>query len=123
MSAVAARGARVLVTGCTGFVGKVVLEELMRRREELNIERVYLIIRPRRTKSPDERFDHSVAPSRCFSRLEPGWRKYCRPVGGDMLVDGLGMSDEDMSTLTADVRPSRSTMPAANAVSASLRPR
>ena len=103
MSAAQARGARVLVTGCTGFVGKVVLEELMRRREELNIERVYLIIRPRRSKSPDERFDHSVAPSRCFSRLEPGWRKYCRPVGGDMLVDGLGMSAEDVALLSEDI--------------------
>jgi uncharacterized protein YbjT (DUF2867 family) len=30
----------VLLTGATGFVGKVVLYELLRRREELGIERV-----------------------------------------------------------------------------------
>ena len=35
-------GAHILLTGCTGFVGKVVLEELMRRRDEIGIERVYL---------------------------------------------------------------------------------
>jgi fatty acyl-CoA reductase len=41
-------GARVLLTGCTGVVGKVVLEELARRRVELGIEQVYVLIRPRR---------------------------------------------------------------------------
>lgn len=97
------RGARVLVTGGTGFVGKVVLEELMRRREELDIERVYLLIRPRRRKSPDERFDHYIAPSKCFSRLGPGWRKYCQPVAGDMLNDGLGLFPEDAAKLHDDL--------------------
>src|SRR5688572_2962123 len=96
-------GARVLVTGCTGFVGKVVLEELMRRREELNVERVYLLIRPRRSKSPEERFDHSVAPSKCFSKLPPGWRQYCQPVAGDMLIDGLGLSATDTTALQDDL--------------------
>lgn len=103
MNAVPSRGARVLLTGCTGFVGKVVLEELMRRREELNVERVYLLIRPRRRKSPDERFDHNVAPSRCFSRLEAGWRSYCHPIAGDMLLDGLGISEEDAALLQGDL--------------------
>ena len=97
------RGARVLVTGCTGFVGKVVLEELMRRREELNIEKVYLLIRPRRGKTADERFDHYVAPSRCFSRLEPGWRRYCQAVAGDILHDDLGLTADDKDTLDAEL--------------------
>jgi thioester reductase-like protein len=66
--------ARVLLTGCTGFVGKVVLEELARRRVELGVERVYVLIRPRRNKSAQERFDQNVATSPCFSRSEPGWQ-------------------------------------------------
>lgn len=103
MSAQPTRGARVLVTGCTGFVGKVVLEELMRRREEIGIERVYLLIRPRRRKTPDERFDHYVAPSKCFSRLEPGWRKYCHPIAGDMLHDDLGIGADDAALLHNDL--------------------
>jgi hypothetical protein len=37
----------VLLTGATGFVGKVVLEELLRRREELGVERVLALVRAR----------------------------------------------------------------------------
>lgn len=96
-------GARVLLTGGTGFVGKVVLEELLRRREELCVERVDLLIRPRRRKSPEERFDHCVAGSRCFSRLEPGWRRFCQPVAGDMLDEGLGISQAEADRLRGDL--------------------
>jgi len=91
--------ARVLLTGCTGFVGKVVLEELMRRREELGIERVYLLIRGRKGKSPRERFDKDVATSPCFSLLRAGWRDVCEPIAGDMTHDGLGLSPLDTARL------------------------
>ena len=37
----------VLLTGATGFVGKVVLEELLRRRAELGVERVLALVRAR----------------------------------------------------------------------------
>jgi 1-acyl-sn-glycerol-3-phosphate acyltransferase len=102
MSGSNSKGVRVLLTGCTGFVGKVVLEELLRRREELNIETINLLIRPRGRKSPDERFQR-LSQSRCFAQLEPGWRKYCQPVAGDMLDDGLGMSDSDAERLHKEV--------------------
>jgi thioester reductase-like protein/1-acyl-sn-glycerol-3-phosphate acyltransferase len=93
------KGARVLLTGCTGFVGKVVLEELMRRREELKIERVYLLIRPRKHKSPRERFEQDVATSPCFSRLKGNWRELCEPIAGDMKHEGLGISPGDTQRL------------------------
>jgi len=41
-----ARAAHVVLTGATGFVGKVVLEELLRRREALGISHVTLLVRP-----------------------------------------------------------------------------
>ncbi len=95
--------ARVLLTGCTGFVGKVVLEELLRRREELGVEAVHLLIRPRRGKTAEERFDQYVVPSPCFSRLEPGWRQYCHPVAGDITSDGLGLAAGDAARLRDEV--------------------
>jgi len=97
------RGARVLLTGCTGFVGKVVLEELLRRREELGIDQINLLIRPRGRKTPEDRFNRSLANSRAFSLLEPGWKKYCQPVAGDMLDDGLGLSDAEAARLRSEL--------------------
>jgi 1-acyl-sn-glycerol-3-phosphate acyltransferase len=96
------KGACVLLTGGTGFVGKVVLEELLRRREELGIEQINLLIRPRGRKSPEDRFNR-VASSRAFSLLEPGWKKYCQPVSGDMLDDGLGLSDSEAKRLHSEL--------------------
>ena len=48
-------GKRVLVTGATGFMGKVLLEKLLRSCQ--NISTIYLLIRPKREKSPQQRLD------------------------------------------------------------------
>lgn len=103
MTMVSSGPARILLTGCTGFVGKVVLEELLRRRDELGVEAVHLLVRPRRGKSAEERFDRYVAPSPCFSRLEPGWRALCHPVAGDITLEGLGLAPADRARLAEEV--------------------
>ena len=59
----------VLVTGVTGFLGKVVLEALVRRADELGVTRIYLLIRPKRDRTPQERFTSEVVASDCFRRI------------------------------------------------------
>ncbi|MGQ0703525.1 MAG: SDR family oxidoreductase, partial [Gemmatimonadales bacterium] len=81
-----------LLTGVTGFLGKVVLEELIRRREELGLARVHVIIRPRRQFSPEERFEREVSSSACFSRLPPGWTGAVSVVEGTLEQPCLGLS-------------------------------
>jgi alcohol-forming fatty acyl-CoA reductase len=98
-----ARGARILLTGCTGFVGKVVLAELLRRRLELGVEAVYLLIRPGRRRTAHDRFADDVVTSPCFSRLEPGWREFCHPLAGDITDDGLGLDDAAADRVAGDV--------------------
>ena len=49
------RDAHVLITGATGFVGKVVLEEMLRRRLELGVEQVYVVVRPKKGQKPEPR--------------------------------------------------------------------
>lgn len=51
----------VLVTGGTGFLGRVLIEKLLR---DLNIKKIYLLIRPKDKMSAKERiskmFDETV---------------------------------------------------------------
>ena len=81
-----------LLTGVTGFLGKVVLEELLRRRDELGLERVHVIIRSRKQLSPEERFEQEVACSPCFSRLPPGWTEAVSVVEGALERPCLGLA-------------------------------
>lgn len=49
------RGARVLLTGGTGFMGKMVLEKLLRSIPHL--DHVYLIIRPKKGNGVNDRLN------------------------------------------------------------------
>jgi 1-acyl-sn-glycerol-3-phosphate acyltransferase len=95
-------GAHVLVTGCTGFIGKVVLAELVRRRDELGIRRIDVLIRSKRGQDPAARFAAMIA-SPCFRQLEPGWQAICRPVAGDITQPHFGIAGDERAELTASL--------------------
>jgi thioester reductase-like protein len=61
----------VFLTGATGFLGKVVLHDLLRRREELGIERIHLAIRRTRRATPAQRLQSEVLASPCLAGLPP----------------------------------------------------
>ena len=94
--AVRAHGAHVFVTGVTGFVGKVVLQELLRREEELGIASITVLVRAKKGQSPEGRFE-DVAASRCFSLLSPGWRKLVRVVVGELTQPGCGLHRNEIA--------------------------
>lgn len=83
-----------LLTGATGFLGKVVLAELIRRKQELSLDRVYVVIRPRGEQGADERFRHEVTGSPCFSRLPAGWTDAVTVLEGTLEDPGLGLGAE-----------------------------
>ena len=89
-------GRQILLTGATGFVGKVVLESLLRRRESLGITRIHALIRPHKGRSARQRFAEEIEPSPCFARLPAGWSKWVDVVEGDVTRPDCG--------LAADVR-------------------
>jgi fatty acyl-CoA reductase len=76
-------GKKVLLTGATGFVGKVVLFELLRRKEELGIEEIHLVIRKSKRDEARARFV-KLAASPAFADLMPGWESICRVVEADL---------------------------------------
>lgn len=78
--------ARVLLTGATGFVGKVILHELLRRREELGLDGVEVVVRSGSGRSAEERLQSEVIGSPCFRDLRAGWAQCVRAVDWDLTV-------------------------------------
>jgi alcohol-forming fatty acyl-CoA reductase len=80
-----------LLTGVTGFLGKVMLEELVRRKNELGIERIGVVIRPLRGRRADERFRREVASAQCFALLPKDWTRIVTVLEGNLEEPGLGL--------------------------------
>jgi thioester reductase-like protein len=93
----------VLLTGATGFVGKVVLETLLRRREELGVERVLALVRARDPEHADARLRGDVIGSACFAAQPPGWEKRVEALAGDVAQPMLGLSPESRARVAAEV--------------------
>ena len=94
----------ILVTGTTGFVGKCVLEKMLRDLPE--IDRIFVLVRPKKGKLLTERVDNEIMKSPIFNRLRQEtenfeaffWTKVV-PVGGDIGMDGLGLTDHDQKDI------------------------
>jgi thioester reductase-like protein len=97
----------ILLTGVTGFLGKVVLEQLMARRTELSIDRVSVLIRPQRQRngtvmSPQERFE-KLRNAQLFSRLEPKWEHRVDVVAAELDRPNCGLEPASWERLTRKV--------------------
>lgn len=85
------RGRVVLLTGATGFVGKVVLDELLRRREALGIEKVLLLVRAADAERADARVRAEVLRSRAFTAQPAGFEKHVEALAGEITKPDLGL--------------------------------
>ncbi len=108
------RGKTVLLTGGTGFLGKVIVERLLRCAPD--IERIYLLIRMKSEPgqppiSALTRFETEVLPSGAFEALARAyggrWPAFARakivPIAGDVSQPRLGLGDADFKALTSGV--------------------
>ena len=98
-------GKKVLLTGCTGFIGKVMLEKFLRSVPKIGT--IYLLVREKRNKSKNARVQE-ILQSQCFDRVkalmgEETFNSFATekivPVIGDLIIEGLGMSKEDRQML------------------------
>jgi long-chain acyl-CoA synthetase len=106
-------GKAVLVTGATGFLGKALVEKILRSLP--GVRRLYLLIRPKergsRTLSADERFWGEILKSSVFDRLKQDLgdrfdahvEQRVAVVNGDLTDERLGVSDDDYRRLTEDI--------------------
>jgi nucleoside-diphosphate-sugar epimerase len=108
------RGKTVLLTGGTGFLGKVVVERLLRCAPEIGC--IYLLIRPTREagKPPIPaltRFETEVLTSGAFDALARAhgdrWPSFARdkiiPIAGDVSQPRLGLEEGEYAALTSRV--------------------
>lgn len=58
----------VLVTGTTGFLGKVLLEKLLYAVPDIKL--IYVLIRAKKGSKLNERFKREILDSPCFDRLK-----------------------------------------------------
>ncbi|KAH7459336.1 hypothetical protein FOMA001_g20058 [Fusarium oxysporum f. sp. matthiolae] len=81
----------ILVTGATGFLGKVVVEELLRLREKHAINQVILLLRKKDPLDAQARFEQHVAPSPCFASLPKDWKRSILVIEGDLSSPNCGL--------------------------------
>ncbi|TMB32138.1 MAG: sugar nucleotide-binding protein [Deltaproteobacteria bacterium] len=100
-------GHEILITGVTGFLGKVALTMLLDRYPDVG--RIYVLVRPRAGGTAEDRFFGKVAGTQPFRPLrerhgdgfEAFLRKKCVALAGDVTDSMLGLSEEQVKELTA----------------------
>lgn len=97
-------GKTVMLTGGTGFIGKVLVEKLLRCCPD--VDKIYLLIRPKAGQDPVDRIRKEFSDCKLFDKLrktQPNYDKKLIPICSDMVKPNLGLSDEDAATLQEDV--------------------
>eukprot|EP00286_Rhodomonas_abbreviata_P021695 CAMPEP_0181299832 /NCGR_PEP_ID=MMETSP1101-20121128/6563_1 /TAXON_ID=46948 /ORGANISM="Rhodomonas abbreviata, Strain Caron Lab Isolate" /LENGTH=325 /DNA_ID=CAMNT_0023405021 /DNA_START=219 /DNA_END=1193 /DNA_ORIENTATION=- len=100
------KGKGILVTGGTGFLGKVLIEKLLRCCP--GVGQIFVLLRPspKAGKSAEERLRDEILGSKCFDRLRDAWPSFasqCIPVGGDVGSPKLGMSESSLQEVVSKV--------------------
>ncbi len=100
------RGARLVVIGGTGFLGKVWVAMLLHGFPEVG--HIHLVVRPKKDQTAEERFWSQIVTSPSFDPLReqyPGaafeafLREKVTPVAGDVVHQNLGLSEEVVASL------------------------
>ena len=99
------RGKSVLITGVTGFLGKVALTMLLDRYPEVG--KVYVLVRPRAGGTAEDRFFGKVVPSPPFKPLRDRYgdgldaflRQKCVPLAGDVTDPLFGLAEAQVEAL------------------------
>ena len=102
------KGKTILLTGTTGFIGKVILEKMIR---EFDFKRIYVMLRPKKTATVEERLKKEVFSSEIFSFLQKQKpqkfieeaKAKIKPIAGDLIIDKLGLSAEDRAELVSEL--------------------
>uniref|UniRef100_T1E2J9 Fatty acyl-CoA reductase n=1 Tax=Psorophora albipes TaxID=869069 RepID=T1E2J9_9DIPT len=96
-------GRSIFITGGTGFMGKVLIEKLLRSCP--GIKNIFILIRPKRGQDISARLTE-ILGSPLFDRIRnenPGNLKKVIPINGDITLNELGISEVDQITICQEV--------------------
>lgn len=85
----------VFITGGTGFLGKALIEKLLRSCPKIN--KIFLLLRPTKGKSIHEKLKQ-ITNNRLFDvvkKMDPNFDQKLVPINGDVGQIGLGLSLDD----------------------------
>uniref|UniRef100_A0A8C2BSG6 Fatty acyl-CoA reductase n=1 Tax=Cyprinus carpio TaxID=7962 RepID=A0A8C2BSG6_CYPCA len=94
-------GKNVLITGATGFMGKVLMEKLLRSCPD--VKALYILVRPKAGQSMSERVQ-DMMKCKLFDRVRednPDFHQKIIPISSELTQPGLAISPEDVQTLTS----------------------
>ncbi|CAH1959213.1 unnamed protein product [Acanthoscelides obtectus] len=95
-------GSTIFITGASGFVGKALIEKLLRLT---NLRKIYLLLREKKGKAPVDRMQdifNNVLYDKIKS-LKPHALSKCTAIQGDVSQINLGISQEDREKLKNEV--------------------
>ncbi|KAF9294446.1 cyclin-dependent kinase inhibitor far1 [Linnemannia elongata] len=100
----------LLLTGCTGFVGKVILEKVLRSLPQ--VKKIYVLVRGSSKGAAQYRVENEIFGSRIWETLRAQFPDEAQfrtevmskvvAIQGDMSIDRLGLSEEDQATIQKD---------------------
>uniref|UniRef100_A0A670XYK8 Fatty acyl-CoA reductase n=1 Tax=Pseudonaja textilis TaxID=8673 RepID=A0A670XYK8_PSETE len=92
-------GKNVLLTGATGFMGKVLLEKLLRSCPR--VKAIYVLVRYKAGKTSQERVEEMIN-CKLFDRLrdeQPEFKQKIVPVASDLTEVEMALSEEDKKNI------------------------
>uniref|UniRef100_T1JN37 Fatty acyl-CoA reductase n=1 Tax=Strigamia maritima TaxID=126957 RepID=T1JN37_STRMM len=93
----------VFITGATGFLGKILIEKLLRSCPR--VRTVYILLRSKRGKNINSRLDDLI-DCKLFQRLnheQPSAIRKLVPISGDICEPDLGLNPTDVKILVDNV--------------------
>ena len=93
------------MSGCTGFLGKIILEKLFRSCPDIGT--IFVMVRPKKNVKPWDRIKKEILASECFKivkKMIPNFLAFAEskivPIAGDLVIENLGMSPEERKMVT-----------------------